>query len=1690
MAPSSRTLSGTTQLAELIVSSAGLAAALALALPPTRCRLRRWRDKLLSDLGLTTTADETGSPPRGGVWGAMRAALVCLGWAHPPLESMAGRNGAGWEALPAEDDAGINDHEEQATSAASGHGAQGGPMADSAQPPVLPWSWFILLVLCAGLQVGLATALGYFNVASGNIDAMTVAIEGVGFALWALVLLLLLIPNRTPRSSFPCIDDSAADPAHDPEHVDVAAFTLASILSLILALLRAATVSAPALSTFESSWRSALTWGYLTDPFGARLMLAGVCVLAAGCGVSAVRAGREDREDEDFRKRWGPRRPVPCRENGASLFSRMYFSWLSPLIRLGRAKSLAMEDIPDLPPQNKSSKVIPLFQALRSRSRVNHLGLQLLYFELPTFLLQILFSLLSTLCNLSSPYLVYRITDHIQSGPGSNWVAVWYAALLGSTMAMKAVFDGQVYHEGRHVGVRIRAVLVDAIYVKGLRRVAATPKSGEGSHGARQGIKKTAPLETDEEDDGVKRPNPAAKPVPVEEPAKSKEPEETEDSTSVGKIVTLMSTDTEKIREAGCYLFYLLTAPLQIFASILGLIYLLGWAAAASLAIMLLTLPVTFILARWVHGIMQRLMAATDRRTEIVHEALQGIRIIKLFAWEPQFRARIAAARAAELRELAKAFAQFACSFLLFKGTPLLVSFGTFAAYTWGLGGKLDARTAFASISLLNTLRVPLFALPEITSVFFQVLVALERIQTFLDGPELEKYKADANTDTRATDEVHDAATAAGFIRASFAWHVAEDPKAKPSSPADETTPLLQSGTDVPRTEAGRTALALQDITVTFPAGQLTCIIGATGSGKSSLLQALLGELNRVSGTSWLPSMPVGASDEGDWKLTAGVAYVAQTSWLMNATIRDNICFGEPYEAERYTRVVWACALVKDFEGFEAGDLTEIGEKGINMSGGQKQRISLARACYSRASLILLDDPLSAVDAPTARHLFVHAILGLLSTRTRVLVTHAVALTLPAADRVVVMRAGRVAASGAVAPTMRSAAAADALGAEVVAAVTAALESGSPSTSPSTASPGSAFPVLRDFANGKTRADARKLVGTEEQQTGAVKLAVHGTYLVAAGGVAFLGVFWAALAAEKGMQATDTFWIRRWVEAYGTGDGEVDTWYFVGVYGLIVSGWMMCNVGAYGCRCVGSYLASMRLHDRLMEKIFRAPIRFFDRTPIVSGCLLRHRFKNVLTQGRILNRASKDIAAIDQEVMVTYHNTFALLMELMAVTMIVTYITPVFFLAFLPYILVYYGIASDYLASSRELKRLDSVTRSPIYSMFSESLVGASTIRAYASEPRFQHTTRRLTDANHRAYFLLWTSNRWLGVRVSTVAGFIVITSAVITVLSAERIGAGLAGISLIWSLGVSEQLIWLIRYHAMMEMGLNSVERVEEYVGGVEQEREDIVEGLRPPAEWPTCGAVSIKDLVLSYAPDLEPVLKGVSVEIPGGCKLGVVGRTGAGKSTLTLALFRLVEALSGTIRIDGLDISRMGLRDLRSRLTIIPQDPVLFAGTVRTNMDPFGDHPDAAILSCLQRVRLVEPEGGAGFLDEAVVEGGRNFSQGQRQLLCLARALLRRSKVAVLDEATASVDNETDARIQETIRGEEFREVTVVSIAHRLRTVADCDLVLVLDQGRVAQFGPPRELMADRTGLFWVMCEESGEAAELEEIALKRWS
>ncbi|XP_052124000.1 multidrug resistance-associated protein 1 [Frankliniella occidentalis] len=1253
-----------------------------------------------------------------------------------------------------------------------------------------------------------------------------------------------------------------------------------------------------------------------------------------------------------------------------------------------------------------------------------------------------------------SPQILSLLITFVEEGDEPVWRGYMYAVLMLLAATFQTLSMTQHNQRMYIVGMRIRTALISAIYRKALRVSNSLRKE-----------------------------------------------------LTLGEIVNLMAVDAQRFTELMAYINLVWAAPLQIVLALYFLYQTLGISASAGIVVLLLMIPVNAWLANRVESLQISQMELKDERVKLTNEVLGGMKILKLYAWEGFFGDLVQGIRNKELGVLkANAYLNGSTCFI-WVCAPFLVSLASFGMFVMiDENNILDAKKAFVSVTLFNIIKQPFTMLPILISNAIQASVSVSRINKFLNADEL-----DPNSVTHDPREVHPVIVENG----TFSWGPDETP-------------------------------ALTNITLRVETNRLVAVVGPVASGKSSLIACLLGEMDRLCGR---------VNTKGT------IGYVAQQAWIQNATLRDNILFGLPMEKEKYNMVVEACALKADLEMLPGGDLTEIGEKGVNVSGGQKQRIALARAVYNSADVYLFDDPLSAVDSHVGKHIFEHVIgpNGLLRNKTRILVTHGIHY-LPDTDLVVVLDDGKIAECGTYQDLI------DKKG-QFSQFVTQHLNDGKIDSPTAPSSTGS--PLSESVANGhaplpmidgadppkheelqrklsrKGRQDSQhrrpslggparkmssdphshahtphalrgnqppmgrvdsikglhrrrssihrswskvtttlssslqemdeidvrtapkqgeRLTEAEVAETGSVSLKVYSHYCRAGGlWLCFLTMLFNAL--YQACAVGTNFWLKQWSDDHERTHKENGTLpmetrdLYLAVYGVFGLGQALTLFISDVAPRLGAWFAAKAMHDVMLHGVVRAPLSFHDVTP----------------QGRILSRFSKDVDVMDNLLPQQIADTLWCMFEVLSTLLVISYSMPIFLSVILPIAILYYFIQRFYVATSRQLKRLESVTRSPIYSHFGESVTGAATIRAYNVKERFIRDSEIRVDVNQSCFYPSVIAARWLSVRLETVGNLIIFFAALFAVMSKDTIGGALVGLSISYALQVTSVLNLMVRLSSEVESNIVAVERLKEY-GNTPREAEWELPEKKPQASWPEKGAVSFLDYKVRYREGLDLVLKGLSFNVSGGEKVGIVGRTGAGKSSLTLALFRIVEAADGKIIIDDIDISTLGLHDLRSKITIIPQDPVLFSGSLRMNLDPFNKHSDAELWTALNDAHLksyVEEEGEG--LELEVTEGGENLSVGQRQLVCLARALLRRTRVLVMDEATAGVDLDTDDLIQATIRTK-FKDSTVLTIAHRLNTIVDSDVVLVLDQGRLLELDSPERLLKNKETVFYSMAKDAG--------------
>ncbi|KAH9747854.1 ABC transporter C family member 2 [Citrus sinensis] len=1014
----------------------------------------------------------------------------------------------------------------------------------------------------------------------------------------------------------------------------------------------------------------------------------------------------------------------------------------------------------------------------------------------------------------------------------------------------------------------------------------------------------------------------------------------------------------------------------------LGVASLLG-----SLMLVLMVPLQTFIISK-MRKLTKEGLQWTDRRVSLTNEILAAMDTVKCYAWEKSFQSRVQSIRDDELSWFRKAQFLSAFNSFILNSIPVVVTVVSFGTFTL-LGGDLTPARAFTSLSLFAVLRFPLNMLPNLLSQVVNANVSLQRLEELLLAEERILMP---------NSPLEPELPAVSIKNGNFSW--------------DSKSPTLSN------------------INLDIPVGSLVAIVGGTGEGKTSLVSAMLGELPPLKDASVV--------------IRGTVAYVPQISWIFNATLRKNILFGSEFDPAKYWKTIDVSALQHDLDLLPDRDLTEIGERGVNISGGQKQRVSMARAVYSNSDVYIFDDPLSALDAHVGRQVFNSCIKEELRGKTRILVTNQLHF-LPHVDRIILVSEGMIKEEGTFEELSKHGRLFQKLmeNAGKMEEMEEREEKDDSINSNQEVSKPVANQVVQVNEFPKNESYTKKgkrgrsvLVKQEERETGIVSGSVLTRYKNALGGLWVIMILFACYLSTEVLRISSSTWLSFWTDQ--STSKNYNPGFYIAIYTILAFGQVTVTLLNSYWLIISSLRAAKRLHDSMLNSILRAPMLFFHTNPI----------------GRVINRFSRDLGIV---------STISLW-------------------AIMPLLILFYAAYLYYQSTAREVKRLDSITRSPVYAQFGEALNGLSTIRAFKAYDRMAKINGKSMDNNIRFTLANTSSNRWLTIRLETLGGIMIWLIATFAVMQNGRAEnqvafASTMGLLLSYTLNITNLLSGVLRQASRAENSLNAVERVGTYID-LPSEAPGMVESNRPPPAWPSSGSIKFEDVVLRYRPELPPVLHGLSFTVSPSEKVGIVGRTGAGKSSMLNALFRIVELERGKISIDGCDVSKFGLTDLRKVLSIIPQSPVLFSGTVRFNLDPFNEHTDADLWEALERAHLKDVIRKNSFgLAAEVSEGGENFSVGQRQLLSLARALLRRSKILVLDEATAAVDVRTDALIQRTIR-EEFKSCSMLIIAHRLNTIIDCDRILVLDAGQVLEHDTPEALLLREDSAFSRMVQSTGPA------------
>jgi len=1259
----------------------------------------------------------------------------------------------------------------------------------------------------------------------------------------------------------------------------------------------------------------------------------------------------------------GSSQPSIADECRASLISRMTFSWLYPLIRLGYERQLKQDDIGGNLDRDLVERHFFRFQEQLKRGTEGTFRRTIWtsFNRLEYYAVACKFT--SDLMGYALPFCTQYIVSYADA-PEEWGTEIWFvAAAMFVSVLVTSICNHWFYQFVMIDGLHARTALQAAVYAKMLRinlsrgDVAAT-------------------------------------------------------------ITNLQSTDCRAIENVFSMWMYGWAAPLQAAVTTALLYNQLGWPVFVGIAILLSMGPLQKKVLASLKANTLAASESSDARIQYITEIVQSVQVVKLQAWEDIFIRRVEKRRTAELKHRRSIAFLNGANAAMTECTPIISTVVTFGLYGLVSADPLTATKAFTVLSLFNLLRLPLKILPMLIGIVAAGKVAAKRLGGFLYSPELQSYvKNEAFLEGTDSPLVE-------VQNSSFVWE------------ADQT----DSTGDVEVCNGIRAnpfTLVLDNLKLRK--GTLTVVTGPVGCGKSSFLSAILGEMNVKKNQS------VSVSTRGS------ISYCAQEPWIQNATLRDNITFGSAFDQAKYESVLHACALEADIAALPGGDLTEIGERGINLSGGQKARVSLARACYADVDVVVLDDVLSAVDAHVARNITDNCLVRLLRDRGKavVLATHQT-LCFSDADKIVVMKDGCIVFQGSFQEAKADEEFSMIFGSTIELDTVQSKKDEKMVTS-----------TVERIQETKSAETKHSLIYTEEEgkltreeitEEGAVTLAVYLQYAKMMG-IPMCAVILFVAIGVNGSQVAVNWWLSRWSVS-----GSSDTGYYLTIYVGIGLGACFLIFVYQITFVIGGLASAAGIHNRMLAAVLKAPMSFFDTTP----------------SGQILNRFTADMYSIDVLLVAQLSSALGLLFMMVSVFVTMVAVMPYILVALVPLISFYSWVQRIYRNSARELKRFDSSTQSPIFNFFAESANGLSSVRAFCCEERLLKELKHRVDINTR----FWTKNnfvnRWLGLRLDIVGAILIgctASSCVMAIKYNWLTDAGLVGLVLTYTATLTGLLNWGVRNFSEAEMGMIAVERTRSLTACPQ---EDTVKPLAVSLKWPQEGKILLKDVSVRYRESLPKVLSALTLEISGGMTVGICGRTGSGKTTLAKVLFRLIEIGGGLIEIDGIDISRVDLKVLRSKITMIPQDPNLFAGPLRFSLDPANKCSDEQLWQALDSVGMkVHVAEMANNLDADIVDGGENLSAGQRQLLCMARALLENPRILIMDEATSNIDGRTDNKIQAMLK-KEFKDCTILTIAHRIETILWYDKVLVLDQGKVIEFDSPNKLSQQEGSKFRALLTE----------------
>ena len=1382
--------------------------------------------------------------------------------------------------------------------------------------------------------------------------------------------------------------------------------------------------------------------------------------------ASSTSVESQSKEKKSWYQRLNPLKksikpPVPkeravSREYGAPFLSLLTFQWMAPLMSTGYQRTLELNDIWLVNPNRASPILSEKLSASFQRRVARGDKYPLLWALHETFkfefwlggICQLVASIFTVLSPFTLRYLIAFATQayeaQVHHGPAPH-ISRGIGLVIGITVMQmcQSMGTNHFIYRGQMVGAQSRGSLITIIFEKAMK---ISGRAKAGGKAIEDTAKQEGGMDTETKRQNLFRriadnklhPNGG----PQVTPDKAQGISGDGAGWGNGRVVNLMSTDTYRIDQASGMFHMVWTAPVTIMLTLAVLLINLTYSALAGFTLLVIGIPALTKAIKMLFSRRRAINKITDQRVSLTQEIIQAVRFVKYFGWESAFLDRIGQIRRREIRAIQLLLTIRNAINAVSMSLPIFASMLSFVTYSLSKH-DLVAAPIFSSLALFNSLRMPLNLLPLVIGQVVDAWSSLGRIQDFLIA---EEQNDDFIWDMEGKHAI-------SIEHADFTWErtITKDTnkttnprlkkkqikEAKDAEKAAGRGPVAagpKSGEDSSSTLTRVDPFKLHGVEFSVGRNELIAVIGGVGSGKSSLLAALAGDMRRTNG-----SVTMGATR----------AFCPQYAWIQNASVKENILFGKPYERKWYDAVIDACSLRPDLDMLPNGDMTEIGERGITLSGGQKQRLNIARAIYFNSDIVLMDDPLSAVDAHVGRHMFDNAICGLLKDKCRILATHQLHV-LSRCDRIIWMHEGHIETVDTFANLINNNEAFQKLMASTAQEERAEIDETVVNDE---------IEKEKDAKKRKTNKRGAALMQQEERAVKSVGWSVYVAYVRASGSLLFAPMVFIILVISQGANITTSLWLSWWTSRkFDFTEGQ-----YIGAYvalGVVQASLMF--IFSVSLTTLGTRASRVML-QKAITRVMRAPMSFFDTTPL----------------GRITNRFAKDVDIMDNNLTDAMRMYFFTLAMITSVFILIIVYFHYFAIALGPLFLMFLFSASYYRSSAREIKRHESVLRSEVFARFGEAVSGTASIRAYGLQDDFVKGIHRSVDQMNSAYYLTFSNQRWLSVRLDSIGNLLVFTTGILVVTSRFNVSPSIGGLVLSYILSIVQMIQFTVRQLAEVENAMVSTERLHYY--GTELDEEPPLHMRDIPDSWPQKGEIVFNEVQMRYRDGLPLVLQGLNMTVAGGERIGIVGRTGAGKSSIMSTLFRLVELSGGYISIDGINIAEVGLKDLRTRLAIIPQDPTLFRGTIRSNLDPFNEHTDLELWSALRQSDLVDVDAhlddkahGRIHLDGIVEEEGLNFSLGQRQLMALARALVRGSQIIVCDEATSSVDMDTDQKIQRTIQTG-FRGKTLLCIAHRLKTIINYDRICVMDQGRIAELDTPIKLW-EEGGIFRGMCDSSG--------------